>query len=891
MKAQYSTTMIYVNALIIDKATKLTLPGANIYVKELNIGITTDNDGRFSLALPVSIGKLTFEVSYIGYRSFSKTLDVKDSDIDLGIIDLEESTHQLNEAVIKGKAPIAKTNGEKISFNASAVKVSDDAKGINLIKKLPGFRFNNDKIETQGEQVKKVYVNGKPYFEDDPKNALNALPAEIIQNIELFDDYGEIASFTGYAGGTSVKAINIITKSEYKNKPFGNIFLGYGTDGKYALEGTISLSNKSHGLSLVFDINNVNKSNSDLSAFKSFESQVLSTFLGGVSSEPNSFGEKVYNSLGLNYNGNLKENTEMSVCYVFGIMEENLSQLRIENYQDKFFYNTADSNFKSTSLHKLNVKLISQPANNTKFIISEKAIFIEGDNMIISKNAGFTNFHDINYATTDLGQESNKFNTNTALIWLQNFGNSGRSLTAFANLKLNNMNINRLLISDIEKYGLTEDLMTDTSFSVINQNEKIGQGDNAAQLRISYKEPIGLLSSLNFVYKGLYNWRNMNNKIYVYDPISNSYQEQNNFISNNIDSDFVTNRFEFGFSKFGLDLILNVGLAYENSSLVNSFNSSQKEQTKVYQNFLPVIFGKYYISFDKDLIFYLRSNIILPTVQHLNTSLDQSNSLKVYSGNPDLESGIQHTTMVRYVHTLSEQSQFLSVYSFLRYATNFVGTETKFLTEQQEINGVVLEIGTQLTKPVNLDGYFNLISGVDYSFPVNLIRCNLNTGIKYSFNYIPIVFDLKEIAAKNHKGEFNLALVSNISRKIDFNFANRISYNYAFNSETSGYTEYLTNDMSLDFNIELLQRLQLNAEYQYTLFEYFEQQKNQDYSLLNLNISAGLLKSKKLKVGLGIYDLLNQNKGVEFKLHDTYNEQVISNSLKQHFMLILSYKF
>ena len=798
----------------------------------------------------------------------------------------------IDEVVVKGKIPIAKQKGDTTAFNASAVKVHSEAKGLNVIKKLPGFSMKNDKIETQGEQVKKVFINGKPYFEDDPKNALNSLPADIIKNIELFDDYGDVAAFTGYASGSSVKAINIVTKPEYQNNLFGKITGGYGTNDRYDMEGNLFFSNDKHDLSVVFENNNVNKSNSDLGDFKSLEAQIMSKVSKDLVSQPQSFGEQSVLSSGVNYNWDMDDKTELSFNYTFGNVDKELEQNRVQNYQDTRFYNYNDTSFTSTILHKYSLKLTHEPSAYNKYILSHKTQFMDGTgNTFSALNSSVDSLQTSN-ATVNLLSDNRQYNSTTMAIWLHNFGNTGRSLTAIGNLNLRGNESNQELFSIVNKYYSSPDYGLLSSETTINQLENLNSNDNSALFRVSYKEPLSMFSNLNFVLSSNYSWNNSEKMVKPFDENLQAFGMENNDLSSDITTNYLTNRAEIGYSAFGLKLMFNAGIGFENLEMKQTETipeASEKNSSKNY--ILPFVFGKYFISLDDNLVFFYRAKSTPPPTSQMLKFVNQSDPLQVSIGNPNLMAGTQHIAMLRYLHTNTEKSRYLSAYGFLNYGNNVTSTQNYFLQEPTTIYGTELSAGTKVVKPVSLDNFINVIAGADYSFPLNFMRSNLNTSLKYNFNQIPTMVEDIELFAHNQKMGVNLALVSNISQKVDFNISADVAYNTASNDYNDSETDYLSKVLNADLNLEFWKRTSFNVAYNYTGFDYFGENTNQHYNLLNLSLGKSFLKNDKANLSIKMYDVLGQNKGIAYNFQDIYTESIVSNALTQHMMVSFSYKF
>ena len=202
-----------------------TLPGAHIYVGEDKKPTTVTNAmGEFTLKdlLP---GELVITASFVGYQATSKKYLVK-ADTNVGMINLLPEV--LEEVVITAKPPLIIQKGDTTEFNANALKVPEDAELEDLLKKLPGFQIVDGKLMANGEEVKKIYIDGTEYFLSNPMAALQTLPASLVNKIKMFDGKSEEADFSGYDDGKRFRSLNIETKNPNQLKVFGKANLGYG---------------------------------------------------------------------------------------------------------------------------------------------------------------------------------------------------------------------------------------------------------------------------------------------------------------------------------------------------------------------------------------------------------------------------------------------------------------------------------------------------------------------------------------------------------------------------------------------------------------------------------------------------------------------------------------
>ena len=877
----------YLKGKVVDAESKIALPGATI-TDNKNRGTTTDINGNFKFFINKNEKTIKLKISYIGYTNYLINQTIKNNITDLGVVLLKTNTENIAEVVVKGKIPVAKHEGDTIAFNAASVKVHNNAKGINLLKKLPGFKVKENKIETQGEQIKKVFIDGKPFFEDDPKNALNSLPAEVIKSIELFDDYGEIASFTGYASGQSSKAINIVTKDAYKNKRYGKYTVGIGNHKKYNIEGNTMINKKNYDLLLGLERNNINKSNSDLSDFKSLEAELTSKIMGDLNSQPENFGDKTIKSFGLNFNKEFKNKSELSINFTNASLKNNLYQNRVQNYQDAWYYTINDSTKSHTHINKFSSKYIYQPSEFNKFIISQKNAFVSGNSDSKITNKGSSQENTLKYSLSANSSNTDKFNNNSLFIWLHNFKKAGRSLTALANISYNNKDDSKLINSNLESY-LDFEHYTDTVFSNLNQNEFYKLNELSSLVRISYKEPISHLTGINFVVKTNFSNRTSANNVYNFDTNENSFSVFSNSLSNDIKSNYLINRFELGYSSFDINLVFNVGIAYENVKIKNDFDLENHTE-KYYHQLLPVLFGKYFFSNNETLIFYAGSKTIVPSLYQFDTKINFSDPLQITTGNTNLKPGIQHVAMTRYTYTLPEKSVFLSAYAFFKYGHNLVSTYNYFAKENTNIHNTNIMAGTKISQYTNISNLMNIMAGIDFSMPIIPIKSNFNSSIKFSYYDIPSIINDQKIYSRNNNYELNLAIVSNISKKIDFTLSNTTEYSEGRNSENNNNTKFLKNNFKIELNSTLYKNWTTQIDCNHVNLTYFGEEESKNYTIVNFSLGKQFFK-KKVELKFKAYDILNQNKGLAFKLHETYKETINSNVLEQFYMFSLSYKF
>src|SRR5690606_24073936 len=106
--------------------------------------------------------------------------------------------------------------------------------------------------------VTRARINGKDFFGGDIKAAIQNLPAEIVDRIQIVDDYGDMANITGNRSGDPERVLNLQIAPDKNNGDFGNFRVGGGTDERYQVTGSYGKFKEGMQLSVLGNLNNVN---------------------------------------------------------------------------------------------------------------------------------------------------------------------------------------------------------------------------------------------------------------------------------------------------------------------------------------------------------------------------------------------------------------------------------------------------------------------------------------------------------------------------------------------------------------------------------------------------------------------------------------------------------
>jgi hypothetical protein len=184
------------------------IPYANVLLLSVSdssqvYGTISEIDGEFEMA-NVREGNYLFKIQYLGYQNFFRTLEVN-SNVDLGTLSIQEEATALSEVVVSTRRSTGTQKSDTTMYNADAFKTMKDASAQVLIEKLPGVVSEGGALQAQGENIGQILVDGKPFFGTDVQAALQNLPAEVIQSIEIFDQLSEKAQLSGFDDGERIK--------------------------------------------------------------------------------------------------------------------------------------------------------------------------------------------------------------------------------------------------------------------------------------------------------------------------------------------------------------------------------------------------------------------------------------------------------------------------------------------------------------------------------------------------------------------------------------------------------------------------------------------------------------------------------------------------------------
>ena len=906
---------------VLDYSTKKALAGANVFISkstDKNLkGMASDNSGNFIIR-NLTPGKYFLTITFVGYRTFKKNVEINNKSISLSKIYLYPVGVKLTQVLVTADPTAVALKNDTTEYNAGAFKTNKDAVAEDLLTKMPGITVQNGTVQAQGENVAKVLVDGREFFGSDPNAVLKNLPAEVIEKIQVFDQQSDQSQFTGFDDGNTSKTINIITRLNNHEGTFGKLTGGYGNDTRYAAGGNINFFNKDQRISILAQLNNVNQQNfstEDLLGVMSGSGRRFSGAMGGggmgggrrgsgSGSGPGGFGGgNISNFLvnqttgltqtkavGINYSDKWGESLNLTASYFFNYTNNDAES----NSNTDYFltapaeqnYNELNSSITQNTNHRLNLRLNYQ---------------IDQDNSILfyptftaQINDGSSNINGITTSGLDkLNSTINTFSSNLTainssnnLLFRHRFETRGRTLSIGINGTFNNNTGNNNLFAKDNYY-------TSSTADTLNQASNLLKHGFSGSTNIVYTEPLGSNSLLQLDSKFYYSEDNSDQRTYN-NSNNNTYSLLDTSLSNVYKKIYRTQSYGTGYRYRENHLSFALNLNYNIAQLVNNQSFPGADMMgRTFHSVLPSLFLRYFISRNNNLrISYYATNDD-PSIDQLQNVINNSNPTQLSIGNPNLSQDYKHSLVLRYIQTNAEHMNSLFILFGGTVTQNYIGNNTIIAQRDTTVmNSILLNQGTKLTFPTNLNGYLNLRSFIAYGLPVEFIKSNLNLNLNANYSRTPgIINGITNIANSSTYG-LGFVIGSNISDKFDFTLSSNSSYNFVTNStqtETGINNNYFSQNTTFRFYWRFWEGFvftdEINDQYNGNLPGTYKP----NTLIWNMGLGIKVLSNDNGEIRLSANDLLNQNTNIQHNVSDSYIQDVRTNVLGRYFLLSFIY--
>lgn len=956
----FSAAQVIVVGTIAD-STGAPVVGATVTLHRpdghLVVGAISSRDGSF--LLEASQGMYLLRIRSLGYDTLVRPLQVRGNDtLRIGVLRLRQSSVQARDVVVEQAAPRIEVKGDTLEYNASQFKTERNADADRLVGKLPGVEIEGGQVRAQGQTVRQVLVDGKPFFGQDPLATLRALPAEIVERVQVYDQMSDQARFTGFDDGQRIKTINLVTRPDRRQGQFGKLYAGYGENSRYTAGANVNHWGGDQRLSLMGMSNNINQQNFAIedilgmvggggnpfmrmmgSAFSTMRQSMrgsrsgsdgpgfISTFLVAPAD-----GITQSHALALNYSNEYSSWLDLSGSYFLNASTNDA----VQSLERQLFLgdSATQRNLQRTDAttrnwnHRLNLRADLTLDSMNSILVTPRLSWQTTDRSavsLITTSAQEQRLNQLNMRATTLGRG---FTSNSELLYRRRFATEGRTLSA--RLQWNEQTTRTDPRTD--SYNAYYDGAA--RFDTIVTTQPQDGSFRSLSATLLYTEPLAERHQLQLGYSITSNtarydrdWvlqRGPTPMETYWLTTSASMQHQPSIryklMVGSPDTSSTTQLLQGimrGFAPRGMGRMMQQsGVGVWNIELGTDYQYTtfQVEQSstlpfsvqRTFGNFLPTFSVTTRPTFMSFFRAWYSTRTTLPTPSQLQEALDNTNPLQLSMGNGRLDQEYTHSLWLTYgtFELSSASSFFISLNANLtqqRIATATVIATSDTTVAFDGASGRVtipLPLGTQLQRPVNLNGYWNATAFVLYSRPVMLfdaLKLNVSGTLALTYLRDPSLINDAENIAHTTILTPGVSITSNISENLDFTVSGRTAWSTVqntirrqldqrfFTHTVLARATYITSDSSV-----LLDGWVFNVEFNYVATSGLAEGYNLGVPLLNIGIGKRFLDGRG-EVRLSVFDLLNRNNSINRNVGSGYLEDTQTNVLRRYALLSVTY--
>ena len=944
----YAQNSLTVKAKLADEKTgepvgfataSLTVKGE----KEPAKYVLSDSEGNVNLQ-KVRKGTYIFKAELMGYKPFTKEITVE-KDLNLGTVNMAEDAEVLDAANVSAVGNPILVKKDTIEYNAASFKTSDNDMLEDLLKKLPGVEVNSDgSITANGETIKKITIDGKTFFLDDPQLASKNLPAKIVEKVKVVERKSEQARFTGIDDGNEETIIDLSVYKGMMNGWFGNLSAGGGHDmpdpgyygnGKTPLKdgwryqgaGMVGNFKEDSQISVILNANNTN--NRGFNDLAGGMMQGMRGGGGGMGRGMGGFGGG--NGITSSWMGGLNGafdlfdgDMELAGNYLYNgsdryVEEESSKTTFMEDGSHMITDNKGNSTNASQG-HRFGIRLDHEFNESTSILFEPQFNFGAGN---YSERSDFSTrtARGVDTTFTNQGFNDNRgdnqnWSTSGRFLFRQRLGKAGRTFSAnidynFSNNEMTGLN-QSLTQTDFDQNGQFDNEIVNQRFDQLSKNSSLSG-------RLVYTEPLAKTLFLEASYQ--YSWNvsksskdtyNSGSDVFdtshmIYNPEGEVYDPT---YSSSILNRYINQRAGLTLSWQKEKINAQVGAQINPTNTHNETNGESYDSKVI--NWSPEARIRYMFNDNSNLMVNYNGRSSQPSTSQLMPVPDNTNPLNISLGNPYLQPYFTHNMRANFRYTNRET--FTSVNASLNG-----GLVQNSITNAQWYD----QAGTQYSIPVNSSGNGNVNARVMVNSPIGMSNFSIMSSTNGRYNQSLSYIGTGSLAADKYydpaNAEFNYelfhkdfpdldntdAFTRNKIQTMGITQMLRLTYRNDFvelvaggrtNMSKSWYTMNAANqkatwnnNVSFEMNWTLPFGMNIISDLNYNWYNGYTTQQEPEF-ILNAEITQ-LLFNKTCTLALRAYDLLNQAKNLSVTDASNYHQEVRNNTLGRYVVISFTYRF
>lgn len=911
--AQSGSGRATVTGTVLDGGDKSPVMQATVQILSLKDstmvkGNVSDLDGNF--ALSVRPGKYLLKISYIGYTTFFRQIEMTRNKprLNVGNIELQADAIMLGEAVVVAQAPEVTAAEDTLVYNSSAYRVPEGSALEELVKKLPGAEVDeNGKITINGKEIKKIMIDGKEFFADDPNIAMKNLPVNIIDKVRAYDKQSDLARATGIDDGEEETVLDLSVKPGMNKGWFGNADLAAGTEDRYS--GKIMLNRfwGDNQFTVIGSMNNVNDQGypGGGGGFRwGGQNGLTAIKMGGFNFSTTSEKLETGGSVNFNYKD-------------ADIISKQASETFVSSDNSSFQNALIAQRNKNTAL-TADFRIEWRPDTMTMLLVRPRLSYGDTNNTE-SSNSGTFNAEPQNTTDeliaaiqegnlTDLMAEENivntiirnslskssDFNVGGSVMFNRRLGKAGRNINFRGTYNYTNSSSEQFSTSETEYFQMTDE----ERLEILNRYISTPTLNNNFSARVSYSEPIFKGGFLQFSYNFQYRYSTTDNSTYTMPndwTIDNGYGGEYTGVLDKENSKsahytYYNHQAELALRWIREKMRLNVGVSFQPQKTELSYKKGDLDTVTVRNvfNFTPTLDFRYKFNKTSQLRINYRGRSSQPSMTDLLPVEDTTDPLNIRRGNPGLKPSFTNSFRAFY-NTFNTETQRGMVAH-----VNFSNTMNS-VSSRRVYNETT---GGYITTPENINGNWNLFSMLGSNTALRNKKYTINTFTTASYNNIvSYISDNTETTNDDRNKTRQLRLGERlrgtyrtdwweVSLNGSLNYTHsRNNYQEQNNMDTYDFSYGASTNIRLPWNMSIATDLSQNSRRGYS-----DNSMNRDELIWNAQISQDFLKGNAATVSIQFYDILRNQSNVSRAITAAMRSDTEYNAIYSYCMVHFIYR-
>lgn len=905
-----------VSGTVIDKGDNSPVIQATVQLLSVKdssmvVGNVTDLNGHFSLS--VRPGKYLLKISYIGYSPYFKQVVLSRNNLraNVGKVPLEADAIMLAEAVVVAEAPEVTAAEDTLVYNSSAYRVPEGSALEELVKKLPGAEVDESgKITINGKEIKKIMIDGKEFFADDPNIAMKNLPVNIIDKVRAYDKQSDLARVTGIDDGEEETVLDLSVKPGMNKGWFGNVDLAAGTKDRYSGKVMLNRFVGNNQFTVIGSMNNVNDNGypGGGGGFRwGGQNGLTSIKMGGFNFSTQS--EKLETGGSVNYNYKDAD-----------IISKQASETFVSSASSSF-KNALTSNRNKTTSLTADFRIEWKPDTMTTVIVRPRLTYGKDNNG--SNTHSYTFNQDPGYSTDEILnagdnlselipeenivntilrnslQKGNDFNVGGSAMINRRLGKAGRNITFRGTYNYTNSSSEQFSESKTDYFQKTEADLTEKDLEeILNRYITTPTLNYNYGARFTYSEPIFKGGFLQFSYNFQYKRSKSDNSTYtmpedwvISQGFGGDYMgELDTQNSKSAQYTYYNHQADISLRWIREKMRLNVGASFQPQKSKLTYKKDQLDTATVRRvfNFTPTFDFRYNFSKTSQLRINYRGRSSQPSMTDLLPIEDTTDPLNIRRGNPGLKPAFTNTFMAFY-NTFNTKTQ-RGIMTHFRFENVMNSISNRSIYDQST--------GGTITQPDNINGNWNLfgILGSNTALRNKKYTINTFTMARYN-NIVSYMSDMQSqgLSDKNKTRQLSLSERLRGTYRNDwweFSLNGSLAYTHSRNSfkeennmDTYQFSYGASTNVRLPWNMSLATDISQNSRRGYA-----DASMNRDELIWNAQISQDFLKGNAATVSIQFYDILRNQSNISRVISAAMRSDTEYNAIYSYCMIHFIYR-